>query len=514
MWNFFQQASPTVEFDLALLRRENADLRRVFDNSLDLLLIVDARGNFTRVSPSSQALLGYRPEEMVGRNGRDFLHPDDLDSVRHEMRLARRGRVMRQFECSYLHKQGKVVTLQWTGVWSEPEQQHYFIGRDVTEQNLSRELFRIAVNACPTGMMMVDPSGKMILVNDEVEKLFGYSRDELVDKNIAILVPPDLHASHSRLRELFRRNRASRLMRGRQIFALRKDGSEFPAQIDINAVETRDGVLFLAVITDLTERRRAEELKDDFVATVSHELRTPLTAIAAALALIRNGGCGDLPPAAARLIDIACGNAGRLTRLINDILDVEKAESGRMVFHLQPVEMRSLLQSALDSNRWLAAETGVKLRLACEAPAAKVNADPDRLTQVVANLLSNAIKYSPAGEEVLVTLAEGSGHVRIGVRDRGAGIPEKFKPRVFERFAQAEVQGEKRRGGSGLGLCIVKEIIHRLGGEVGFDSSVGHGTLFWFELPSFQEQTTASKLALSIVAPVPAGQTALIGASA
>lgn len=233
------------------------------------------------------------------------------------------------------------------------------------------------------------------------------------------------------------------------------------------------------VYDDLSARERRS---DEFVSTVSHELRTPLTAITASLCLLKSGGCGELPPAAARLISIAHSNGERLVRLVNDILDLEKIDSTGHDFRFQAVELRALLEAAIDAARFLGAPSGVELRLVAGVSAVEVRGDPDRLMQIMMNLLSNAVKFSPPHEEIVVGVALSKRGVRIAVRDRGPGIPDDFKPRIFERFAQAPAK-DGRKSGTGLGLSIVREIVRRHGGSVGFESVAGHGALFWFELP-------------------------------
>jgi len=273
----------------------------------------------------------------------------------------------------------------------------------------------------------------------------------------------------------------------RDLSGLRKDGSEFPAEIGVSPLHTREGPMILGVVVDISERKHMERLKDDFVSTVSHELRTPLTSISASLGLLSGAAHIDLPVTARRLITIAHSNSERLVRLINDILDIEKIESGNVVFDLARVEVAALVAQTIEANRALADGCGVRLRLAAEG-AHEVRADPDRLMQVVTNLLSNAIKFSARDEEVVVSVATCDDRVRIEVRDHGPGIPESFRPHVFEKFAQAEATAARPKGGSGLGLSIVKQIVLRLGGEAGFRDAPDGGTIFYVELPALQPE--------------------------
>jgi signal transduction histidine kinase len=233
-----------------------------------------------------------------------------------------------------------------------------------------------------------------------------------------------------------------------------------------------------------TERKRLERLKDEFVSTVSHELRTPLTSITGSLGLLMGNAAGSLPPPMARLLAIAHSNSQRLVRLVNDILDIEKMEAGRVVFNFDRVEVGPLVAQAIEANRGFAEGYGVRVRFDdALAAAADVRADPDRLLQVITNLLSNAIKFSPANNEVVVAVEKGADTVRLTVRDHGPGIPVDFKPLIFEKFAQADAGAARQKGGTGLGLSIVKQIVDRLSGDVGFADAPGGGTIFHVQLP-------------------------------
>ena len=235
------------------------------------------------------------------------------------------------------------------------------------------------------------------------------------------------------------------------------------------------------------ERKRLECLKDEFVSSVSHELRTPLTSISASLSLLMANAAGTLPDSAVRLLTIAFTNSQRLVRLVNDILDIEKMESGQVVFNFKRIAVQALVDEAIDANRGFAEACGVQIRRRKDARGSDdVRADPDRLTQIVTNLLSNAVKFSSPDAEVEVAIESKGGDVRISVRDHGPGIAAEFKPRIFERFAQADGTDARLRGGTGLGLSIVKQIVGRLGGKVGFDDAPGGGTVFYVDLPRWQ----------------------------
>jgi signal transduction histidine kinase len=241
-------------------------------------------------------------------------------------------------------------------------------------------------------------------------------------------------------------------------------------------------MLIVAGVIDIGRRKRLQQTQEELVATVSHELRTPMTSIAASLGLLLAGHAERLPPATAQLLQIAHDNCQRMVRMVNDILDLKKLDAGQVTFHFERCDIAELLRKAVEANRGFADKSSVGIRLEA-ATAVEVQFDPDRFLQVVTNLLSNAIKFSPPGADVVVALEPSGKDVRVTVRDYGPGIPDEFKPRVFETFAQADNLSGRGRGGSGLGLSIARKLITRMHGKIGFADAPGGGTVFYVELP-------------------------------
>ncbi|MDQ0326522.1 PAS domain S-box-containing protein [Rhodopseudomonas julia] len=265
-----------------------------------------------------------------------------------------------------------------------------------------------------------------------------------------------------------------------------------------------DGSLF-----DITDRKRMEQMKNDFISTVSHELRTPLTSIRGSLGLVAGGAAGELPKKAASLINIAHSNSERLVRLINDILDIEKIESGRMPFEPIPVGLHPAVEQAVEASRDYLADRNVEISVVDDAPDANVYVDPDRLHQVLTNLLSNAIKYSPEDGTVVVNLCRKGDNLRISVIDNGPGIPEAFRSRIFRRFEQADSSATRQKGGTGLGLNIAKAIVERSGGDISFESEPDVRTVFHVDLPEWHVTREASP-AVEMSLPAETSRTVLI----
>jgi PAS domain S-box-containing protein len=346
------------------------------------------------------------------------------------------------------------------------------------------EILRSVIEVSPFGIVVADPHGTIMVANNETERIFGYAHDELIGQTVDLLVPTSLRAQHAGYPNQHAPHQVPRLTRN--LTARRKDDTEFPVDVGLDPIHTNNGSLVLCVIVDATERLRIEGLKDEFVSTVSHELRTPLTSIAGALGLLINQAAESMPERAMRLLKIAHTNSQRLVRLVSSILDMEKIESGRVVFVLKRVDVRSLVAQAIEANRGYADGFNVRIMLDAASGDGDIRGDPDWLLQVVTNLLSNAVKFSPPGQEVVVAIEHRSGTIRISVRDHGHGVPPDFKQHIFNKFAQADASDVRQQGGTGLGLNIVKQIVTRLGGKVGFDDAPGGGAIFHVELPEFK----------------------------
>jgi PAS domain S-box-containing protein len=339
-------------------------------------------------------------------------------------------------------------------------------------------------NSAKDGILTLGEDGRIESLNPAAARMYGYEPDELIGSDVAALYEdrPDQSQVESFLKAVQRRRKGDVGM-VQEFSGRRKDGSTFPADVAVSPVHLADRLRYVAVIRDVTERKQVDQMKTEFVSTVSHELRTPLTSISGSLGLLKGGAAGELPERAMRLITIAHSNSERLVRLINDILDIEKIESGKMNFALQPVELGAALEQAIDANRGFADNLGVQLVLEPALAPAVTLADSDRLMQVITNLLSNAAKFSPPGEAVTIALATHGDRHRITIADRGPGIPDEFKGRIFSKFAQADASDTRAQGGTGLGLSIVREIVTRMGGSVGFEARDGGGTIFHVDLP-------------------------------
>jgi len=370
------------------------------------------------------------------------------------------------------------------------------------------EVLRDAIlNSANVAIIATDANGLIQVFTPGAERLLGYDDSDLVNKK----TPAEFHDSQeivARAEELSAEfataiapgfnalaYKASRGITDDYFSTLiRKDGSRFPAAVSITALRNcgTEIIGYLLIATDhsaeaamIAAEQKKERMKDEFVATVSHELRTPLTSIMGALGLLTGGMAGKMADPVMRLLTIAHTNGQRLVHLLNDILDIEKMEAGKVVFDFKCVEVQAIVEQAIEENEEFAKLYDVRLRFAPTSTPVQVRADPDRLIQVVTNLLSNAVKFSPPGGEVVVAVKEPDDTVRISVRDHGPGIPVEFRPRIFEKFAQVDTADARQRGGTGLGLNIAKAIVARLDGTVGYEDAPGGGTIFSVDLPNW-----------------------------
>jgi len=248
-----------------------------------------------------------------------------------------------------------------------------------------------------------------------------------------------------------------------------------------------------SLIEDITESQKTERMKNEFISTVSHELRTPLTSISGALSLIVGGVLGEVPEGMREMLEIAVSNSQRLGLLVDDLLYLNKLLDAKLEVHLEPVELIPLLEANVAEMTGYAEGRGVKIVRKGEQSVG-ITADPARLTQVITNLLSNACKHSAPGQTVtLQHEVLPCGGVVVSVIDQGSGIPKDFRPRVFQRFAQADSSDSRSLGGTGLGLAICKELVESMNGIIGYESEPGKGAHFWFRLSPSNKPRVSSK---------------------
>ncbi|WP_309680677.1 ATP-binding protein [Polaromonas sp.] len=331
----------------------------------------------------------------------------------------------------------------------------------------------------------VDFEGRITDWNTQAQKMLGWSREEILGQSLSVLVPERFRDGIAKAMHVFSSTGAAGFVNTNlERLVLTRDGRELAVEIRIGLINTGKLKFFSAFLYDISERKQVERMKSEFISTASHELRTPLTAIYASLDMLQSGMAGELPPDARELLGISHKSAERLVRLVNDVLDVEKIASRSMGYHKVPQALLPLVEQAITATQGYADQYRVQFELSAASTDAVVSVDADRIIQVIVNLLSNAAKFSPAGGAVVhVHLRQLAGFVRVSVIDTGSGIPEVFRGRIFQRFAQVDASDRRQKGGTGLGLNICKSIIEAHQGRIDFVSEAGKGCEFYFELP-------------------------------
>ncbi len=321
---------------------------------------------------------------------------------------------------------------------------------------------------------------RIVDVNAAFSRTVGYSLDELRGDDFSLITHPDDLAG---LAEMGKAVAAGDDYIAREMRCARKDGSLIWASLTVSILRDEEGVPLFAVgmLEDVSSRKEAERVKDEFVSVVGHELRTPLTSIRGSLGLLAGGVMGELPDEATGMLGTAISSTDRLVRLINDILDIERMDSGRAEIEVASVSASELVELSTQAVAGVATEADVVLRT--EIDDTTIICDADKIVQVLTNLLGNAIKFSPSGGTVGITVASAGEDALFSVSDAGRGIPADKIESIFERFNQVDSSDAREKGGTGLGLAIAQRIVEQHGGRIWAESSEGAGSTFRFTLP-------------------------------
>jgi PAS domain S-box-containing protein len=321
-------------------------------------------------------------------------------------------------------------------------------------------------------IITIDSSGNIISYNKQTTIIFGTAFTNLPAANIDQLVPQLTETLNSIMDNQLHEFKANRA-----------DGEVFPLELNV-AKMAQDGELrYVIVSRDITERRRLEVLKNEFISVVSHELRTPLTSIRGSLSVLHSGELEQYNATTQKFIEIASQNCDRLLFLINDILDIEKIEAGKMDFNMERVDFDKIIYESIVNNKPYADKYNVKIKLGKHVSGAIVYGDANRLMQVMNNLISNAAKFTEPNTEVELSSEIVGDKLKVSVTDHGKGISEQFQSRIFQKFSQADSPDTRSRGGSGLGLSITKAIVEKHLGNISYTTKEGEGTTFFFTIP-------------------------------
>jgi PAS domain S-box-containing protein len=476
---------------LTMRRTQEELFRSAVDASPTGMIMVDPTGEIVLVNRQVERTFGYASNELLGKPVDMLLPREQRDGhTRYRQEFFAHPQVRKMGagrELFGLRKDGQKVPVEIGLNPVERDTGRFVLASviDITERKQAETRFRAAVESAPSGMVMMDRMGKIVMVNHETERLFGYTRDELLNQPIEVLVPERFRARHPGFRTDFFLNPQIRAMgAGRDLFGRRQDGSEIPVEIGLNPFETPEGIFVLASIVDITERKRSEEeLRrsneelERFAYVASHDLQEPLRMVGSYVQLLGKRYKGKLDADADEFIGYALDGALRMQRLIEDLLSFSRVSTrgGVMV----ATDANTVLERALGNLRFTIEEAGAQVTTD-RLPV--VHADAGQLEHVFQNLVSNAVKFRGAEPpRVHVSATQQDGRWVFSVGDNGIGIEPQYFERIFVIFQR--LHGKSEYPGTGIGLAIAKKIVERHGGRMWVKSQPGLGSTFSFSLP-------------------------------
>jgi len=481
--------------EMALLNSETR-YRHVVENSLGFVFTSTLEGILTSLNTYTAESLGYRAEDLTGRPLSDFLSKSSREGFAESFKtIVRTGEG--QGTVPFVRKDGTERSIAFRSRRMDMPGSASFVlthGIDVTEQHeAEEELHRIRrqreliLAAVGDGIYGIDLEGRLTFLNPAAAQMLGYDPDELPGADIHELI----HHHHEDGRQHTKVNcpviagmQRQEGVRIHDDIFWRKDGTAFSVEYVASPIIDEGQIAGMVVaFQDVSERRRLEKMKDEFISTVSHELRTPLTSLRASLGLISSGSLDNRPEKQKQMLAVAIGNCDRLVRLVNDILEFDHVEKRKLPLHREPLKAGDLLRRAADIENDAALKAKITFRF--ETPAdLSVNVDEGRILRVLSELVSNAIKFSPPQTTVKLTAQPtANNEVCIAVEDQGLGIPREKLDMIFDRFQQGDASDSRAGGGTGLGLAICRHIVRQHGGRIWVESEPGMGSRFQFTLP-------------------------------
>jgi len=524
----------------AALRQSQERYRAIVEDQTELIARFQPDGMLTFINEAYCRYFGQSRSELIGNRYKHFIFPEDLEKIKQLLNSLNLENPVGTVEHRVVVA-GEVRWMQWINRAIFDEQGQFIefqsAGRDITERKQSQKALErlsrqneLILNSVGEGLCGLDLAGNITFVNPAAVRLLGYQVTELIGQSISLILS---HSKADGTPYPFEASPICASLRDGTVHQVtdeafwRKDGANFPVEYVSTPIQEQ-GVIMGAVVTfkDITERQLVERMKDEFISVVSHELRTPLTSIHGSLVMLNSGLLSVESERGKRLLEIAVDSTDRLVRLINDILDIERIESGKVTMAKEDCDTAELMTDTAEVMQAMAERYGVTLTV--EPVSARLWADPDRIIQTLTNLLSNAIKFSPAGGTVWLSAEVGNGdkedswrqggqgsdsssvpsplsspsplsphsspstpYITFQVKDQGRGIPADKLETIFERFQQVDASDSRHHDGTGLGLAICRSIVQQHGGDIWAESAVGEGSTFYFTLPILREELSS-----------------------
>jgi len=486
------------------LHQQLEERERIFETSQDLILVLDSEGYLVQVSPSCETILGYRSDEMIGHSGDQFIHPDDLDMSRGELRALRRGERGKISDTRVIHKDGREVALSWLGTWSEPVKRYFFVGRDMTESRIAQETLRenerMARNIVETALdafVQTDEGDAILNWNSEAERIFGWPREQVLGKKLIELIVKETDKEELRERRdrLLQTRRHDVLRRRRELWVQRRDGTEFKAELSVTALKTSGGMVFNAFFRDLTDKiaaeeriRQAEKMEavGQLTGGIAHDFNNILTVITGTIEILAQSVAREPQLAAiTKMIDEAAARGADLTQHLLAFARKQPLQPREIDINTLVIDTAKLLRPTLGEH--------IEIDAVFEDEACIAVVDPNQLATAILNLALNARDAMPNGGKLILETASvyldetyaSLNDIRFGrysliaVSDTGTGIPAGIIDRVFDPFFTSKGPGK----GTGLGLSMVYGFIKQSSGHINIYSEERHGTTIKMYLP-------------------------------
>lgn len=497
------------ELQIEELEKLNQEIKRfdiILKKSTDAIILSDSNGKIIYTSPSTETVSGFRQEEIVGKDGLSFIHPDDLPialnllksvasedgkSVDTEVRIKRKND-----DWVWVH----VVS---TNLLNEPGVNAIVSNyRDITRRKVAEEELKMVNNEIKSrlvydeallhsmgeGVIATDKDGKITAINKAALRFLGWSKEDLVGKKLDECVV----AENSEGVQLDMSNRPISVVLREKVnkvansdfYYVRQDGTRFPVAMVITPIIINHEIKgAIEVFRDVTIEKALEESQNEFISIASHQLRTPVAAINWYSEMLADSKIGKLTNKQREYLEAITNSNVRLTQLTNELLNASRIESGKTSYNKEPVDVLRLVDDVLEDFDELIKEKSITVKKKYEDNLDNVIADKNVIHLVFQNLISNAVKYTPASGEITIDIKRYEGQLKIIIEDTGYGIPKEEQSKIFTKFFRASNAKTKEPDGTGLGLYIVKSSLDNFGGNITFESSEGKGTKFYVDLP-------------------------------